>query len=209
MIKRYLPLIIVFSCGFFMIIAFFIPLRWFQNTSQTLQNWYTGIINFFVFIGILNLARVNLEKIVKKRTDFGYSIVLLVFLLLMMVAGFFMGGTGGRAFLYMFNNFQVPLSATMFSLLAFFVASAAFRAFRAKTPEATLLLVAAVIVMIGRVPVGYWIWHGFPNVVEWIMNVPNTATKRGIIFGADLGLISMALRVLLGIERSYMGGGKE
>lgn len=207
--KRTLPVIIVSVCGFFVIIAFFIPLRPVQDLSQTLQNWYLGVIAFFVFVGIFNLTRTNLEKVIKRRPEFGYSIVLLVFLVLMMVAGFFLGGTEGRAFLFMFDNFQVPLSATMFSLLAFFVASAAFRAFRARTPEATLLLIAAVIVMIGRVPIGYWIWHGFPGLVEWIMNVPNTATKRGIIFGADLGLISMALRVLLGIERSYMGGGRE
>ncbi len=207
--KRTLPIIIVSVCGFFIIVAFFIPLRPVQDLSQTLQNWYLGVIAFFVFVGIFNLTRTNLEKVIKRRPEFGYSIVLLVFLVTMMVAGFFLGGTEGRAFLFMFDNFQVPLSATMFSLLAFFVASAAFRAFRARTPEATLLLIAAVIVMIGRVPIGYWIWHGFPDLVEWIMNVPNTATKRGIIFGADLGLISMALRVLLGIERSYMGGGRE
>lgn len=204
--KRTLPLIIVFGCGFFMIVAFFVPLKGFQDTAQTFQNWYTGVIAFFVFIGIFNLVRINVEKIQKRRKDWAYSIILLSFLALMMTVGF-IGGTEGTAFLYLFQNFQVPLGATMFSLLAFFVASAAFRAFRARTPEATLLLVAAVIVMIGRVPVGYWIWHGFPNLVEWIMNVPNTAAKRGILFGADLGLISMALRILLGIERSYMGGG--
>jgi hypothetical protein len=206
--KQTLPLVIVFGCGFFMIIAFFIPLGRFQDVSQTFETWYTGVIAFFVFIGILNLVRVNTERIQKRSRDWQYSIILLAFLGIMMASGF-IGSSEGRAFLYMFENFQIPLGATMFSLLAFFVASAAFRAFRARTPEATLLLIAAVIVMIGRVPVGYWIWHGFPNVVEWIMNVPNTAAKRGILFGADLGLISMALRVLLGIERSYMGGGKE
>jgi hypothetical protein len=206
--KRALPLIIVFGCGFFMIIAFFIPLRGFQNVSQIFENWYTGVIAFFVFVGILNLVRISVEKIQKKHKDWQYSIILLIFLFIMMAAGF-IGGREGVLFLYMFRNLQIPLGATMFSLLAFFVASAAFRAFRARTPEATLLLVAAVIVMIGRVPIGYYIWKGFPLVVEWIMNVPNTAAKRGILFGADLGLISMALRVLLGIERSYMGGGKE
>jgi hypothetical protein len=206
--KQTLPLVIVFGFGFFMIIAFFIPLRPVQDISQLFQNWYTGVIAFFVFVGILNLVRLNVEKIQKRHADWQYSIILLGFLLLMSGAGF-IGGSESGLFLYLFENVQVPLGATMFSLLAFFVASAAFRAFRAKTSEATLLLVAAVIVMIGRVPIGYWIWHGFPGLVEWIMNVPNTAAKRGIIIGADLGLLSMALRVLLGIERSYMGGGKE
>ncbi|HEC78230.1 MAG TPA: hypothetical protein ENI34_03695 [candidate division WOR-3 bacterium] len=206
--KRTLPLIIVFGCGFFMLIAFFIPLRWFQDASQTLQNWYLGVIAFFVFIGVFNIIKINISKIQRRLRDWQYSIILLTFLFIMMAAGF-IGGTDGGMFQYLFRNFQIPLSATMFSLLAFFVASAAFRAFRARNPEATLLLIAAVLVMIGRVPVGYWIWHGFPDLVEWLMQVPNTAAKRGIIFGIDLGLISMALRVLLGIERSYMGGGKE
>jgi len=206
--KRTLPIVIVFACGFFMIIAFFIPLRGFQDVSQTLQNWYIGVIAFFVFIGIFNLVKVNVDKIQRRLRDWQYNVILLIFLAIMMIAGF-VGRPGGGVFLYLFENFHIPLGATMFSLLAFFVASAAFRAFRARTPEATLLLIAAVLVMIGRVPIGYYIWHGFPDLVEWIMTVPNTAAKRGILFGADLGLISMALRVLLGIERSYMGGGKE
>ena len=206
--KQTIPLIIVFTFGFFVIIAFFIPLRAFQDASQTFETWYTGVIAFFVFIGIFNIVKVNVNKIQRKLVDWQYSIILLVFLAFMMGAGF-IGGPDGGVFNYLFEHMQVPLGATMFSLLAFFVASAAFRAFRARTPEATLLLIAAVIVMIGRVPIGYYIWKGFPNLVEWIMSVPNTAAKRGILFGADLGLISMALRVLLGVERSYMGGGRE
>ncbi len=206
--KSILPIIVVFGFGFFMLVSFFIPLKGIQDTSQTFQNWYIGVMAFFIFIGIFNIIKINLEKIQRRLRDWQYSIILLICLLVMMAAGF-IGGPEGGLFLYFYKNVQIPLGATMFSLLAFFVASAAFRAFRARSPEATLLLIAAVLVMIGRVPIGYWIWHGFPNLVEWIMTVPNTAAKRGILFGIDLGMISMGLRVLLGIERSYMGGGKE
>jgi hypothetical protein len=109
-------------------------------------------------------------------------------------------------------NFFNPLQAAMFSLLAFYIASAAFRSFRIRNIEATILLGAAIIVMLGRIPFGEmilsWIPGGervMPSLTEWIMNTPNAAAQRGIIIGAALGAAALSLRVILGIERSYLG----
>jgi hypothetical protein len=94
----------------------------------------------------------------------------------------------------------------MFALLAFYIASAAFRAFRIRSFEAMLLAVAAVLVMLGRVPIGEAIWNGLPKIADWIMNVPNNAAKRAILIGAALGAIATGLKVILGLERNYLGG---
>ena len=110
-------------------------------------------------------------------------------------------------FEWLFNNIQVPMDATMFSLLAFFIASAAYRAFRARTFEATLLLVTAIIVMIGNVPVGDLMWSEASSLKQWILNNPNLSARRGIILGVSLGVISQSIRIILGVERSYLGGG--
>jgi hypothetical protein len=91
--------------------------------------------------------------------------------------------------------------------LAYFIASAAYRAFRARTAIATILLLAAVIVMLGRVPIGDTISFGLSSKISnWLLYVPNVAAKRAIVIGVGLGVAAMSLKVMLGIERSYMGG---
>jgi hypothetical protein len=202
-----IPLKIILAMGLFTIVTAFIPAQPVADLNQTFRNWYIGIITFFIFLGTFNLVRVNTEKIKDKRRDWPYSIILIVALAIMLFAGFYKGRSSmdeGRPFMYLYFNVQFPLESTMYSLLAFFVTSASFRAFRARNTQASVLLVAAVVVMLGRVPVGSLFWKGFPGVTEWIMQFPNAAAKRGIMLGIDLGLISMALRMILGIERSYM-----
>lgn len=109
-------------------------------------------------------------------------------------------------FQFTFEFVYTPLAATIYALLAFYVASAAFRSFRAKNWLATLLLVSAVIVMVGRVPIGGMLWRGFPWLQEWLMTWPNTAGQRAIQMGAAVGVIASGLRVIFGIERPYLKG---
>ena len=67
--------------------------------------------------------------------------------------------------------------------------------------------------MLGRVPVGDAITGFLPegyrlsNLADWIMNVPNKAGQRAIMIGIALGTVSTSLRLILGIERSHLGGG--
>ncbi len=116
----------------------------------------------------------------------------------------------GSSFMKIYDYIYVPLQATMFALLAFFVASASYRAFRARNKEATLLLVAGFIVMLGRVPVGEAFsidgYLSFSQMSQFIMSVPAMSVQSGIMIGVALGVISTSLRLILGIERSHLGG---
>ena len=109
-----------------------------------------------------------------------------------------------------------PITATMFSLLAFFVASAAFRAFRAKNVEAILLLGTAFVVLLGRSYAGSvataWVPEQldvltFPGLTTVIMGVVNAAGQRAIMIGVALGVVATSLKIILGVDRSYLGSG--
>jgi len=204
--RRQVPLTICFVAGVFMTLQFFVPHRASQEIYQVLLKWTIIIFAFSLLYGSLVLIRLHLVKVTRQAKDWGYSLVTLAGLIGMITIGFTTGIEEDKLFMKLYNNVQIPLESTMFSILAFYMASAAYRAFRARTVDATLLLVAAIVVMVGRVPLGYAIWNGFPDVTEWILNVPNLAAKRGILIGVGLGMISTALKIILGIERSYIGG---
>jgi hypothetical protein len=127
----------------------------------------------------------------------------------------------GSGFWFLYQYAFQPLTATMFAMLAFYISSAAFRAFRAKNIEAVLLLGTAFIILLGRTFAGVvltsWIdpnsWEGFryftglriENLTVFIMSVFTTAGNRGIMIGIALGIVATSLRVLLGRDRSYLG----
>lgn len=114
-------------------------------------------------------------------------------------------GRDGRVFVWIYDHVFDPCNSTMFALLAFFVASAAFRAFRARNAEAALLLGAAILVMLGRAPLGGAISDIFPTLSQWLIDIPNNGGRRAIMMGAAIGAVATGLRVIVGLERSHLG----
>jgi hypothetical protein len=214
--KRELPLLMTAVIGIFMILSFFVPHHLVGVPADFLQQCAVIVVAFGYVLGGANALRVNLEGIARRQPDWPYKLVLVISLIATVVVGLADGRRWqepGTASMFLYNQMYSPMQGTMFSLLAFFIASAAFRAFRIRTVEAGLLAAAALIVMLGRVPVGDALTSWLPEsirmsaVQEWIMNVPQNAAKRAILMGAAMGVMATGLRVILGIERSYLGGG--
>lgn len=202
------PLIFTFLVGAGLIAFFFIPHYKVQNLNAELLEWTTIVYAFALILGSVSLWNSHARKIRARSEGWIYSAVTLTALVVITVLGVWKGIGETSPVGHIYNTVNSPLASTMFALLAFFIASAAFRAFRARNVEATLLLVTAILMMIGRVSIGEWIWKGFPGFTEWLLDVPNLAAKRAIAIGVGLGAVSTGLKIILGIERSYLGGAK-
>ncbi|MFH1700987.1 MAG: hypothetical protein ABIE07_10400 [Candidatus Zixiibacteriota bacterium] len=202
--KREIPLMIVFVTGLFMAVQFFIPHSSSEFVYEFVMEWTIIIGIFALALGIWSLIRVSANKIKRKAENWQYAIVVLAGLISMTIFALF-GGLESYMFRSFFLYIIMPLHATMFSLLAFFIASAAFRAFRAHSLLATVLLLAAIIIMLRFNPFLGFLGEPIGDLAAWILNVPNMAAKRAIVIGIGLGMVGTALKVILGIERTYMG----
>ena len=199
------PVVITFLVATALVAMFFIPHHKVQEAQSTLLNWANVVYAFALILGCLTLWMMHQRKVAARAEGWQYSVVTLGSLLFVTAAGTVQGVEEGTLVNKYYNMVNSPLASTMFALLAFFIASAAFRAFRARNAEATLLLGTALVMMIGRVSVGEFLWSGFPPVTEWLLDVPNLAAKRAIALGIGLGAISTALKIILGIDRTYLG----
>ena len=274
LLKRHIPLLIVIGVGLLTLFGHFINNTLIQSfVDKDALQWFDIIASFAMFLGALNMLKLQVIKIIKKQKNWQYSILAVVGFAFAIFAGFFYRGanfitisgiqdenlsevaiiiaeelnetnsfnienkimashdgyeidklfitegnaklfmekltpyvaaaelkskswgahvqTKGSLFYWMFINIITPLGATMFALLAFFVASASYRAFRIRNFEATLLLVAGIILMLGRVPIG--------GLIPWW--VVSTMLMFGI--GAISAPFIKERTILLGI----VGGG--
>ena len=208
--KRTIPLIIAFMLGIVMFFQYYVPHEASEDVLTNVNEWGMIIAAFALAIGLASLTHTHVGKIRKLVPGWGYSAVLLLAMVVMTIAGFISKGSNEETAVYgwMYGNMLVALQGTMFSILAFFIASAAYKAFRARTFEATLLLIAAIIVMLGRVPIGSAMTGELANAAGWILDWPAMAARRAIFFGVALAMIATSMRIIFGIERSYLGGGE-
>ncbi|HEX2897380.1 MAG TPA: hypothetical protein VHP63_04945 [candidate division Zixibacteria bacterium] len=224
--RREIPILITSVAGFVFAISYFIPHAPFGNAESIFGDWVSIVQAFAIWLGVLNLLKVSLERIYRKTEGWPYTYLVVASLFGTLIVGFYSGFSGinatpqyaysdsGTGFDWVYRYVYAALTSTMFSMLAFFVGSASYRAFRARNFHATLLLLSGFLVMGGRVPLldrvsGFFTDIPiFSNIANWIMNYPNSAGQRAILIGIALGIMSSSLRVILGIERAHIGGGK-
>jgi hypothetical protein len=240
--KRQLTVALTFLAGLYYVLEYFLPagLGMPGNSTDNFLSPYQLPIGdtlqvvgaFALGLGIYNLVHVHGTAIRRRRPGWPNSLVFFAAFLSMTVSAFWHDVPGaahwvGRTFDLLFEGLWQNLGATMFSLLAFYIASAAYRAFRIRSGEALVLMVTAMILMLGQVPIGMaltaWVptegqmpFFGTPyeqfrieNFSRWLLMRINNPVQRAIDFGIGLGALAMGLRVWLSLERGTYFGQEE
>jgi hypothetical protein len=233
MLQRTVPIAILGLSGVILMLAYFSPLT--TSWGETVLEWFNILAAVAFVLGAGNLLAVNLEKISSRRPGWAYAAITLLSFFLMLGFGLLKVGavpnpqhpgvhlagnyeTADSPFGWIYEYVFSPLTATMFAMLAFYVASAAFRAFRAKNTESILLLGTAFVILLAQTAAGMFLTGWIPEDsafaflrLDWmkvaITEHIQTAGMRAITIGIALGVVATSLRLILGIDKSYLSKG--
>lgn len=198
----------------------------------------TNVLQAFLLgVGIFSLVRVHITKVRRRSENWGFSTVLLVCFATMSTVGFMdwrqrqfedpdlrlVEPANWGPFQYandlLFEGMYQQMDAAMFSMIAFFILSAAYRAFRIRSVEATVMMASALILMLNLMGALTFAWgSGIESMVvntgnpflmnfklnvmaDWLRSTMQIPAIRAIDFGVGLGALAMGLRLWLGLER--------
>lgn len=210
---------------------------WLLEANPIVSQFRNILTAFLIGLGVYSLINIHGRKIMKQQKDWGFSLVLLVSMAVMTIFAFLdwktrqgpsaaaledpvNWGFVNYARDFMFEGLFQQMEAAMFSIIAFYILSAAYRAFRVRSVEASILLVTALVVMLSLLGAVSFLSQGAvdgitggnPNhflqnftlgsVKGWIENNVQGPAIRGLQFGVGIGLLALALRIWLSLEKT-------
>jgi len=205
-VKNFVTTAIITVISLVLFLAFFVnkeQVPAVQDAALALQVFVIPLGGFALGLGAVSLAMYYTKRIVKKQQYWQYNAAALASMALVIVLGF-LEADPQTAFQWYFLNVLTTLETSIWSILAFFLASAAYRGLKVRTLESTLLMVAAILVMLSNAPIGPALWGPSADIGAWIMNVPNVAGMRGLNIVVAVGIFVVALRTFMGRERSTL-----
>jgi hypothetical protein len=217
--KRLIATLIAGVAGVLVLIDFAGSVAQIDALARLLVDWAAMLAAVALLAGLLSVAASHFVRVLRRRPDWGYSVVMLVGMLLVIVSGTIVGfwddGTGTKIVIFpqslveqpirdLFRAFYQPLGASFLALLAFFSLSAALRALRRRTADALVIVIVAVVVLVVSVLPQLAALPLLGDGVRWVSDYVVLAGARGLLIGAALGALVAGVRVLLGFDQPYL-----
>jgi len=213
--KRLIATLIAGVAGLLVLIDFASAIPNLDQMARIVVEWAALLAVMALLVGLLSVTAGHLMRVLRRQPDWGYSLVLLAAMLVVIVSGTIVGLVPGGYTLIpsslveqpirdLFRAFYQPLASSFLALLAFFSLSAALRALRRRTADALVIVIVALLVLVlaalpqaAALPV-------LGDSVRWISDYVALAGARGLLIGAALGAVVAGVRVLLGFDQPFL-----
>ncbi len=174
--------------------------------ASYLVEWAAILTALALLVGLINVAFSHFARVIRRDSDWVYSVVLLLAMVVVIGVGLFGPpglNLGEEPIRRLFEAVYVPLASSLLALLAFFSLSAILRTVQERNiPAIVIVSVALLILILGLPPVA-----GLPLVgtaLGWFNEYVTLAGARGLLLGAAIGTLVASVRVLLGFDQPYL-----
>ena len=190
------------------IMDYFFSITQITDAASILRTWAVVISAMALALGAVNLMRLH-SKVIRRRESgrwyfSGWLIFIFAFTTILGLLNI-NNPKSNPIYSWLFDYPYTSLAATLYAITGFYIASAAYRAFRARNVDAALLLIAGIFVLLKNAPIGEVIWSGFPVIGGWFNDWGQVPAMRTFLITAAFGLLAYGFRTLLGKERGFYG----
>lgn len=196
-----IPLVITAVSILIILSGYYLVIPQFTAAADTARKASTIIGGTAAFVALVNVTIVMGRRLMRKEAGHWYFAIWGLIMTYVTIAVGLTYGPFSGVYVKYFQSTQAPLYSAMTGLLIFFILSATYRAFRARSVEAMLLIIPGCIILLGNAPIGELISPLIPQASAWILNIPNSAAARGMTIGTGIGTIALGVRILSGRQR--------
>ena len=201
-LRRPLPLFIMSLLSTLVLLDYFIAAPQLAAASTLLSRWATLIAAFLLVAGIINVLYHNYRTIKKREAKKWYfSVWTILVMFAMLIYGFAVGGAYTPAFEWYWFHLSAWAYTATCGIQSIYQVSASYRAFRARSAEAIVLLVTTFIIVLAFAPLTAAAFPALQAFGTWLSANPAAAVNRGITIGTGVGALALGFRVLLGREK--------
>jgi len=211
---------------------------WLDDATPVISDFANILAAFLIGIGIFALVRVHVTRLRRKAENWPFSVITLASFVVMVIVGLVnWSSTNGTTqydsmenwktvhytWNFLFDGMYQQMESAMFSIIAFYILSAAYRAFRVRSIESTILLGTALIVLLSLMGLIAMNWSSvidhatgynassflnnfkLTEIKNWISSNIQDPSLRAVNFGIGVGALAMGLRLWLSLEKGGVG----
>jgi hypothetical protein len=202
-LRRTLPLIIATVVGLFMFANYFLDLPVGISSIADYFNQWNGVLvaGGLVVGGVAFL--IQYTKILKDKSESTWY----VYVILATFAIQFIAGIPGFewAWDWLNANIRDPLELAAYAMVLMFITTAAFRSFKARSIDTSLMVICAFFVFVAGAPMVKAVFPMGAAPGVWISDIIVAGVRRATTISAYLGIFYLWVRTVLWMEKRSLG----